>query len=251
MPIQKLCKIVEIRALTSDIFSFTLNGGVLADSAQPGQFVHIKCGDGLLLRRPISICDAGNGTLRIVFQVRGAGTEWLPERTVGDTLDVLGPLGNGFRLPDCGKVLLVGGGIGSAPLLLTGKRAPNGAEAALGFRTRDGAILVEEFEQAGIPVRTATEDGSIGVQGTIDQVVRDALNEGDFSAVLACGPTPMLRAISQMLAGRGVPCQVSLEERMACGIGACLTCSCKVSGHYKRVCKDGPVFPLEEVEWDG
>lgn len=250
MAVKKLCNISEMRKLTSDIFSFRLDAGEIAEQARPGQFVHIKCGEGLLLRRPISICDAGDGLLRIVFQVRGTGTQWLAERKVGEALDVLGPLGNGFQLPESGKVLLAGGGIGTAPLLFAAKSAPEGVVAALGFRTGKGSILVEDFRQAGVAVEVATEDGTLGVPGTVDQVIRRCLQEGTYSAVLACGPTPMLRAISRVTAGEGTPCQVSLEERMACGIGACLTCSCKVNGHYRRVCKDGPVFPSEEVEWD-
>ncbi len=250
MTVQKHCKIIEIRTLTSDIFSFLLDAGALAEAARPGQFVHVKCGEGLLLRRPISICDVREDKLRIVFQVRGVGTQWLSERTTGEVLDVLGPLGNGFQLPETGKVLLVGGGIGSAPLLFAGRATSNGATAALGFRTGGGAILTEDFEQAEIPVQIASEDGTVGTQGTVDQVVQRCLKEEDYSVVLACGPTPMLRALSQVIEGEGVPCQVSLEERMACGIGACLTCSCKVKGHYMRVCKDGPVFRCEEVDWD-
>lgn len=172
------------------------------------------------------------------------------ERKAGEVLDVLGPLGNGFQLPASGKVLLIGGGIGTAPLLFAAKSAPEGAVAALGFRTGAGAILMEDFAKAGIPVEAASEDGSLGVPGTVDQVVRRCLQKGRYAAVLACGPTPMLRAVSRVTAGEGTPCQVSLEERMACGIGACLTCSCKVNRHYRRVCKDGPVFLSEEVEWD-
>lgn len=222
----------------------------MAEAARPGQFVHIKCGEGLLLRRPISICDAGNGLLRIVFQVRGTGTQWLADQESGAVLDVLGPLGNGFQLPPSGRVLLAGGGIGTAPLLFTAKSAPEGAVAALGFRTGAGAILLEDFAAAGVPVEVATDDGTLGTAGTVDQVVCRCLRENHYAAVLACGPTPMLRAISRATAGEGTPCQVSLEERMACGIGACLTCSCKVNGHYKRACKDGPVFLSQEVEWD-
>lgn len=251
MPIKKLCKIVERRALTSDIFSVFLEAGDMAEAARPGQFVHIKCGEGLLLRRPISICDAGNGLLRIVFQVRGTGTQWLADQESGAVLDVLGPLGNGFQLPPSGRVLLAGGG-NRARLRcsLRAKSAPEGAVAALGFRTGAGAILLEDFAAAGVPVEVATDDGTLGTAGTVDQVVCRCLRENHYAAVLACGPTPMLRAISRATAGEGTPCQVSLEERMACGIGACLTCSCKVNGHYKRACKDGPVFLSQEVEWD-
>lgn len=250
MPVQKQCNIVKIQKLTTDCFSFVLEAGELAELARPGQFIHLRCGEGLLLRRPISICDAKEGRLRIVFQIRGAGTKWLSLRSVGESLDVLGPLGNGFQLPASGKVLLAGGGIGSAPLLYAGRQAINGAKAALGFRSVDGSLLWEEFQRVGIPVEMASEDGTLGTKGTVDQVVRRCLQEESYAMILACGPTPMLNALSRVVKETGVPCQVSLEERMACGIGACLTCSCKVNGHYKRVCKDGPVFWCEEVEWD-
>lgn len=250
MPIQKLCNIVEMRKLTSDIFSIVLEAGEMAQAAQPGQFVHVRCGEGLLLRRPISICDAWDTSLRIVFQVRGTGTAWLAQRKVEEALDVLGPLGNGFSIPESGPVLLVGGGIGSAPMRFAARRLGSRAVAALGFRSGDGVILAEEFPTADVPVTVATEDGSVGELGRVDQVVQRLLRENPARTILACGPTPMLKAISAVAAGEGSPCQISLEERMACGVGACLTCSCKVNGHYKRVCKDGPVFLSQEVEWD-
>lgn len=251
MPIQKLCSIVERKKLTSDIFSMELDAGEIAQAARPGQFVHIRCGEGLLLRRPISICDAWGDTLRIVFQVRGAGTEWLSQRRAGETLDVLGPLGNGFAIPEQGPVLLVGGGIGSAPMCFAARLLGRRGEAALGFRSRNGVILADELQTVGIKVTVTTEDGSLGENGRVDQIVRKQLLEQPNLTILACGPPPMLKAISAVAAETGCPCQISLEERMACGIGACLTCSCKVKGHYKRVCKDGPVFDSQEVEWDG
>ena len=250
MPTQRLCDIIEKRNLTEDIYSVLLNAGPIAQTALPGQFVHVKCGDGLLLRRPISICDAEGDTLRIVFQARGEGTWWLAGRTVGERLDLLGPLGHGFQVPDRGEVLLVGGGIGSAPMMLTGRQTKGRARAALGFRTASGVILAGELEQAGTPTAIATEDGSAGTAGWVDALVREALKDDSCAAVLACGPTPMLRAVARAAREAGVPCQVSLEERMGCGIGACLTCSCGVSGHYLRVCRDGPVFDAEEVDWD-
>ena len=250
MAIGRLCEIAEIERLTEDIYSFRLDAGPMAREAVPGQFAHIKCGGRQLLRRPISICETEGDLLRIVFQVRGTGTEWLSGRRTGERLDVLGPLGTGFRIPAEGRILLAGGGIGSAPLLFAGKNAPGRAEAVLGFRDSAGVILTEDFARAGIPVRAATEDGSFGTAGRVDLPARERLAAGDCSAVLACGPTPMLRAVARAAARAKVPCQVSLEERMGCGIGACLTCSCKVNGHYLRVCKDGPVFDAGEVDWD-
>lgn len=250
MPIQKQCEILEMKPLTADIFSMILEAGEMAEAAHPGQFVHIRCGEGQLLRRPISICDVWEGNLRIVFQVRGTGTAWLAQRKSGETLDVLGPLGNGFDLSGENPVLLVGGGIGTAPMRFAARLLGERCQAAFGFRSQDGVILADELAATGIPVTVTTEDGSCGEKGRVDQVVQRLLRENPDLTVLACGPTPMLKAISAVTAGEGSGCQVSLEERMACGLGACLTCSCKVKGHYRRVCKDGPVFLSEEVEWD-
>ncbi len=137
MPIQKRCTIVKREQLTPDVVSLTLMAGELARSAKPGQFVNVKCGEGNLLRRPISICDAEGDALRIVFQVKGEGTQWLARRDKGHSVDVLGPLGHGYDYPETGKVLVVGGGIGVPPMLLAGKAAPGGAVAALGFRNKD------------------------------------------------------------------------------------------------------------------
>ena len=151
MPIQRTCKIIAREQLTADIVSLTLEAGELARTAKPGQFVNIKCGEGNLLRRPISICDAEGDTLRIVFQVKGEGTVWLSRRGKGHSVDVLGPLGHGYDYPETGKVLVAGGGIGVPPMLLAGKQAPGGAVAALGFRSKEAVILAEEFERSGIP----------------------------------------------------------------------------------------------------
>lgn len=250
MPIQKQCEIREMKPLTADIFSMVFDAGEMAKASPAGAFVHIRCGEGNLLRRPISICDAWEDNLRIVFQVRGTGTDWLAKRTVGETLDVLGPLGNGFDLSGENLVLLVGGGIGTAPMRFAARLLGERCQAAFGFRSQDGVILAgpswrqrvcRHRDHGGRFLRRNRPGGSGGTAA--------AAGNPDLT-VLACGPTPMLKAISAVTAGGGRGCQVSLEERMACGLGACLTCSCKVKGHYRRVCKDGPVFQSEEVEWD-
>lgn len=250
MPMQRICPLIEARPLTADIWSFLIEAGEMAETAKPGQFVSIACGEGRLLRRPISICDAGAGMLWLVFQVRGEGTAWLSRCRAGQTLDVLGPLGTGYTYPPEGKVLVVGGGIGVPPMLFAAKAAPNGAAAALGFRNRGAAILLEDFAQAGCPVHLTSDDGSIGQHGFVDALVREILaQDPSISAVFACGPKLMLRSVSQAAAQRQVPCSVSMEERMGCGVGACLVCACRVNGQYQHVCKDGPVFPAEEVDW--
>lgn len=253
MPMQKICKILTRETLAPDIVSLTVEAGELARASKPGQFVNIACGEGHLLRRPISICDAEGDTLRVVFQVKGEGTRWLAAQGIGTQLDILGPLGHGYEglYPEQGKVLVTGGGIGVPPMLLAAKAAPNGAVAAMGYRSQDFVILKEDFEAANCPVKIASDDGSVGYHGFVDALVREYLTEDkDITAVFACGPKPMLRNVSKAAREFGVPCYVSMEERMGCGIGACLVCACSVGGHYQHVCKDGPVFHAEEVDWE-
>ncbi|MBP1737610.1 MAG: dihydroorotate oxidase [Oscillospiraceae bacterium] len=251
MSLQKICEIIAAEPLTPHAYSITLEAGRIAEEARAGQFVHIRCGDGLLLRRPISICDVNGSRLRIVFEVRGEGTRWLALRGAGEALDVLGPLGHGFDLTG-EKLLLVGGGIGVPPMLHTANCSGGEVHAALGFRSADRAMLISEFQQAAKTVAVASDDGSIGVHGYVDGLVREAAaRENGFSAILACGPKPMLRSVAAVAAELQIPCQVSMEERMGCGVGACLVCACKTAdGHYRHACKDGPVFRAEEVCWD-
>ena len=200
---------------------------------------------------PLSIRDAQGDTLTLVFERKGAGTRYLSERRAGDALDILGPLGNGFELRE-GKYLLVGGGIGVPPLLFAAKRA-EGADAVLGFRTKDAVILEDEFRAACGNVAVTTDDGSYGYFGTVAAPLREYLEVGGYAGVLACGPRAMLRAVAEVCAEYNVPCQVSMEERMGCGVGACLVCACETleggARAMRRVCKDGPVFRAEEVCW--
>ena len=224
--------------------------------AAPGQFVHIKCGDGLLLRRPISVCscqeDEPEDILTIVFEVRGEGTAWLARRPEGHSLDVLGLLGNGFTMKREGRYLLVGGGIGVPPMRGCAQYTGGRSTAILGFRSREKAILLDRFREECAKVAVATDDGSLGYHGFVDALVRQEL-EADraYDAVLACGPKPMLKSVAKVAAEFGVPCQVSMEERMGCGVGACLVCATPMrDGTVKHVCKDGPVFNAEEVDWD-
>ncbi len=243
----KLCPIVDLRQLTGDVFSLTLEAGELARTTRPGQFVNIRCGEGLLLRRPISVCDMEGSLLTVVFQVKGEGTQWLSRRQAGEELDVLGPLGHGYDIPR-GKILVVGGGIGVPPMLYAAKCCQE-ADACVGFRSADNAILLEELNAVCGKVMIASDDGTLGVHGFVDALVRQALSEDSYSAVFACGPRPMLKSVARAAKEGNTPCFVSMEERMGCGIGACLVCACSVGGHYRHVCKDGPVFNAEEVDW--
>ncbi len=252
MPIQQICTVVKAERLNADAISLTLEAGELARQAQVGQFVHIKCGEEHLLRRPISICDVEGGLLRVVFEVRGEGTEWLSRRAEGDKLDVLGPLGHGFHLEKGGKYLVVGGGIGVPPMLYTARTAGGSTVACLGFRSREKAMLLSDFEAVCDHVAVTSDDGTLGAHGFVDALVREELaKDHSFTAVLACGPKLMLRSVAKAAEEAGVACQVSMEERMGCGVGACLVCACKTAdGHYKHACKDGPVFDAKEVDWN-
>lgn len=248
-----LCKIISKRQLTADVFDLTVGAGKLAQAAQPGQFAHIYV-PGKTLRRPISICeiDRAAGTLRFVFQIRGEGTAWLADVCSGDMLDILAPLGNGYSLGNTRqRAVFVGGGIGVPPLLEAAKAFGENATLLAGFRNEEGIILKEDFEKNGNRVLIATDDGSYGHHG----LVTDLLDDLDFDVIFACGPAPMLKSVCKAAAARGVPCQISLEERMACGIGACLGCACRLKKDgrefYGHVCKDGPVFDYETVVWEG
>ena len=255
MTVEQRCTIVEAVHLPSGGVSMTFQShGMAAQITRPGQFVHVRCGEGLLLRRPISICSwsVEGDLIRMVFEARGEGTRWLAQRQVGEELDVLGPLGHGFQMEPQGRYLLVGGGIGVPPMLGCAKHAGVNNTAILGFRSQANAMLVEEFATCCGQVRVATDDGSMGHHGFVDALVREELERNsDYTAVLACGPKPMLRSVAKVAEAMGVPCQVSMEERMGCGVGACLVCACKgADGHQKHVCKDGPVFDSKEVAWD-
>lgn len=251
------CKIVS-KTRMGDAVYMVLEAGDMARTSftTPGQFVHIKCGDGLLLRRPISVCscqeDEPEDTLAIVFEVRGEGTAWLARRPEGHTVDVLGLLGNGFTMEREGRYLLVGGGIGVPPMRGCAQYTGGRSTAILGFRSRDKAILLDCFRDECAKVAVATDDGSLGYHGFVDALVCQELErDRAYDAVLACGPKPMLKSVAKAAARFGVPCQVSMEERMGCGVGACLVCAVTMKdGTIKHVCKDGPVFDAGEVDWD-
>lgn len=257
MKVERKCKIVSKEQMGDAIYMVLEAGDMVHTSFRaPGQFVHVKCGESLLLRRPISVCscmeDEPVDTLAIVFEVRGEGTDWLARRPVGHSLDVLGLAGNGFAMKPEGRYLLVGGGIGIPPMLGCAQYTQGKSTAILGGRSADKIILQDRFRDECAKVLIATDDGSLGHHGFVDALVRQEL-EGDqnYDAVLACGPRPMLRNVARVAEEFGVPCQVSMEERMGCGVGACLVCACDMAdGSRKHVCKDGPVFDSREVNWD-
>ena len=257
MKVERKCKIVE-KIKMGDAIYMVLEAGdmVRASFKNPGQFVHIKCGDAQLLRRPISVCCCQEGDpsdlITIVFEVRGEGTEWLANREEGDELDVLGLAGNGFPMKKDGRYLVVGGGIGVPPMFGCAQFTSGKATAVLGFRSKDKIILMDRFEETCTKVMLATDDGSAGHHGFVDALVRQELvQDADYDGVLACGPKPMLRSVAKVAEEYNIPCLVSMEERMGCGVGACLVCACDMAdGSRKHVCKDGPVFDSKEVDWN-
>ena len=258
MKVERKCKIVSKEWLNHDAVMMVLEVGdmVRTSCKGPGQFVHIKCGDALLLRRPISVCtcqeDDPEDLLTIVFEVRGEGTEWLANRPAGRSVDVMGLLGNGFAITPESRCLLVGGGIGVPPMVGCAQYTQGRSTAIVGFRSREKAILTDWLERECAKVMVATDDGSLGYHGFVDALVRQELEQDkNYDAVLACGPKMMLRNVAKAAQEFGVPCQVSMEERMGCGVGACLVCACGMKdGSRKHVCKDGPVFDSKEVDWD-
>lgn len=248
------CVLLDKKELAPGVFDFWVDSESFAQSAQPGQFAHLLV-PGKTLRRPISICDVDRerGALRLVFEVRGEGTRILSQTKIGEHLDILAPLGHGFTLSDASeKAVFVGGGIGVPPLLYAARHYGGNATVILGFRNRDAVILEQDFRDAGCNVIVTTDDGSYGVHGFVTASLAQALNK-QTDRVFACGPTPMLKAVAASAEQAGTPCQVSLEERMGCGVGACLVCACKIkagdSETFRHVCKDGPVFDAKEVVW--
>ena len=253
MPEVYICEIINNEKLNDFTFAVTVVCGELASTARAGQFVGINCGEGLLLRRPISICDICGDMLKFVYEIKGEGTRKLSEYVTGQKLDILGPLGNGFCLPE-GDILAVGGGIGVPPLLFAAQSAKSGVTAVLGFRDSGRVIMKNEFETVCNEVYITTDDGSFGIHGAVTKPLEGLLKRGGYGVVLSCGPRAMLNGVAKLCEQYGVQCQISLEERMGCGIGACLVCACATARggevQMSRVCKDGPVFDAREVVWN-
>ena len=239
-----LLTVIHNQALTDSVYEMKLQGDV-SDITAPGQFVNILL-DGLYLRRPISVCNCEGDVLTIVYKVVGKGTEQLCRMKEGKVLDVLTGLGNGYDLSAAGeKPLLLGGGVGVPPMfMLARKLIEEGKEVTvvLGFNKKDEVFYEEQFKALGARVIVATADGSYGVKG----FVTDAMKELSYSYFYTCGPEPMLKAVYKASKSQG---QFSFEERMGCGFGACMGCSCKTVTGYKRICKDGPVLKKEEILW--
>ena len=255
-PVKERCTVISHKMIAPGIFSLYLQTGSIAQMASAGQFVSVYSNDGSrILPRPVSLCGIGreDGTIRLVYRIAGKGTEEFSKLKPGDTVSCMGPLGNGFPTEKSkGKrVLLIGGGIGLPPMLQAA--IESGGENIIAAGYRDCTFLTEEFEKAGQLI-IATEGGSAGTKGTVlDAISSAGIPRADI--IFACGPKPMLRAVHEYAQKEGIPCWVSLEERMACGVGACLGCVCRTKetdAHSNvknaRVCTDGPVFLSTEVD---
>jgi dihydroorotate dehydrogenase electron transfer subunit len=253
---QENSKLLNNSEIAPGVYSMTLSSPTIAGIALVGQFVNILC-DGYTLRRPISICgfDAKLGILRLVFEIRGKGTDWLAKRQAGDVIDMVGPLGHGFPLKERSKrAVLIGGGIGSPPLLPIAKHYGDNATVITGFRTASAQILQADFSATGAHTILCTDDGSAGFHGFTSQALEKYLETEICDILYTCGPKAMMRGVAKTAHTHGIPCYVSMEERMACGVGACLGCTCRTKdekgSHHTRVCLNGPVFSASEVDWD-
>ena len=256
---QETVTVVSQKQIGTGIYDLTIQTKEIAAAAKAGQFVSVYSNDASkLLPRPISLCgiDRKAGTLRLVYRVTGehTGTEEFSRLQAGDTMKIMGPLGNGFTVEKGRKTFLIGGGIGVPPMLQLAKEMKDAGEnfqIVMGYRDA-GSFLLDEFKEQGESF-VATEDGSVGTKGNVLDAIRE--NHLDADVIYACGPTPMLRALKAYAEEQNMTCYVSMEERMACGIGACLACVCNSTekdAHSnvknKRICKEGPVFNAKEVE---
>jgi len=239
---QGIYKILSNKALTENVFEMVLSGDTQYITA-PGQFINIQL-SGKFLRRPISVCDYDDKTITIIYKVVGCGTEQLSKMTAGESLDCLTGLGNGYDISKSKKPLVIGGGVGVPPMYnLTKKLIEDNQKPVviLGFNTKAEVFYEEKFRALGAEVVVATADGSYGIKGFVTDAMPD-----DYDYFYTCGPMPMFKAIEAVAETSG---QYSFEERMGCGFGACMGCSCKTKYGNKRICKDGPVLEREEIIW--
>lgn len=261
--VQLQAKLVKVQKLKDDIYKFSIDAKEIVDNAKCGQFIEIRVTDNIdpFLRRPISIynLDKENGILEFIFQVKGKGTEILARKKEGEFIDVIGPLGSGiFDYSKYENLAIIGGGIGIFPLYELAKEAKKDEKSVniyLGFRNKDYVVLENEFKEISSSTCIATDDGSYGKNGFAINYLKEDIENGKIDSIYACGPMPMLRAIKELAIQKNIPCFVSLEEKMGCGIGVCLGCAVKKvqenteNIEYTHVCKQGPVFDATKVEF--
>jgi len=246
-------KILSNEKIRAKYFKMLLESSYIAREAMPGQFVEIKCSDTLdpLLRRPLGIHRVGTKTIELLYEVVGKGTDILSKKKKGDFLDVLGPLGNGFKILS-GSSILIAGGIGVAPMVFLAEALPDKKikpTILIGAKTKKEILCDKNFGKISPDVYIATDDGSRGKRGLVSELFEKLLENSRPNIVYACGPYAMLKTIAGICKKKKINCQVSMEEKMACGIGVCLGCGVKVKDGYKLVCKDGPIFDAREIVW--
>ena len=256
-PLLERVEVVRNERVAEGVGLLVLGAPRIAATVRPGQFIHLRVSVGadFLLRRPFSVHRVAGGSIEILYQVLGRGTRALSERVSGDVMDAIGPLGRGWRVPEgAAHALLVAGGLGAAPLgMLAECLAERGVavSVAQGAPTAERLVAHELFEHVARRVEVATDDGSAGERGLVTAASLRLLGDDTPDVVYSCGPEAMSRAVAAQALSAGVPCQVSLERLMACGVGACLSCVVTTTDGRKRACVDGPVFDATEVCWDG
>jgi len=253
-------KVEKIEQLAKSIYKMTIKSDYVSQNAMPGQFVNVKCCEGInaLLRRPISICkvDKDRNTFDIVFQIKGIGTKYLSQKSVGSDIDLVAPLGTGFDIDTKNKkIAVVGGGIGIFPLFYILREIKDAEKRSyLGFRNKDFVVLLDEFRSNCNELNISTDDGSMGYKGLVTDILEKDIKTCGLDIIYTCGPMPMIKKVVEIAHKNNIKCQVSMEQRMGCGIGACLVCACKTKKEdgwqYSHVCKDGPVFWSDEVIFD-
>lgn len=237
--------ILSNEAVADKIFRLIVNAPELSKTARAGQFVQVKIADEFTLRRPLGIAGTSDGKVKIFYRAVGHGTDILSKKRVGEYLNILGALGNGFSTLN-GKILLVGGGMGLAPLLCAAEKAIRNADVLIGGRNSNEVnFWIDEFRPLVKNIFITTDDGSISKKGFVTDLLPDIPR--DYSAIYTCGPEVMMKGVAKFAMDNNLPCEVSFEKRMACGLGACLSCSIDTADGRRKVCKDGPVFDAKKV----
>ena len=262
MPKQVFAELIKKEKLLEGLYKFSVDAKEIVELANPGNFIEIKINENSdpFLRRPISIynLDKKNGVLEFIFQVKGKGTELLAKKKEGDKIDIIGPLGNGtFKFEEYKNIAVIGGGIGIFPLYELSKQAKNAGKKVytyLGFRNKDLVTLEKEFEDVSTILTITTDDGSYKNSGFAINYLKNDLEKNNIDCIYACGPLPMLKAVKKLAEEKEIPCQISLEEKMGCGMGVCLGCAVRTATstddnpQYLHVCKAGPVFNCKMVQ---